>query len=125
LDLRNPGNTLELRLIIRNASGLPIKFVIEKYDVIIEGQIVKCNLNGAVIARDGIMTISPGHGFTKTQYSSFKSRFRGTIEYILVYGDPDGHLSRRSYKLVSIDFFKKGAALNNNWVIVNESEEPA
>jgi hypothetical protein len=123
LDDKNPGNTFELRLVMRNSVGLPLKFEVEKYEIIYGDIILKCAVNGAVIPKDGVLTLFPGRGLTRSQYAGLPPRSAGTLEYQIKYGHPDKDFSRRSYKLLQIDLFKKKGRADINWMIRNESEE--
>jgi hypothetical protein len=123
LDNKNAINTLEIRIVLRNASGLPLRYEVEKYEVIVEANVAKTDITTAVMPRDGVLTLFPRCGFSKKQYSEFKNRTTGTLEYQIKYGDPEKILTRRSYKLIHIDFFKKKGGLNINWIIANESDE--
>jgi hypothetical protein len=124
LDLRNAQNTLETRLVLRNASGAPVKFLIERFDVVMFGNVVKSQGMTAIIPKDGEVTLFPGSGFSKKQYAAFDSRGIGSVEYSIVYGPPNKSPSRRTYKLMSLDLFKAKQSFNLNWIIQNESDEP-
>jgi hypothetical protein len=123
LDHKNAGNTFELRTVIRNAAGLPLKYEIEKYEVVFGEVVIKCAIGPAVMVKDGILTLIPNHGLSRKQYLDLPARATGTLEYQIKYGHPDRALSRRAYKLIQIDLFKKKNGVNINWIIRNESEE--
>ena len=123
LDLNNLDNTLETRLIIRNASNGPIEYSIEQLDTVVESIIVRAKPSGAILPRDALLTIFAGVGYTLKQYSSFQNRTSGTIEYSMTYGPPGAKPIRRAYKLLSIDIFKKEGEVSWNWIIQNESDE--
>src|SRR5947209_18292986 len=67
LDLGNQQNTLETRLVLRNTSGGPVKFQIERFDVVMHGMIVRSTGIVATIPTDGYMTILPNRGYSKKQ----------------------------------------------------------
>jgi hypothetical protein len=122
LDTGNSTNTYEVRLVLRNTAAGPMKYRIEKYECVIDNIIVKAtHLAGNVIPKDGKMAFFPNTGYNKSQYTSLKDRSTGTLEYTIAYGHPDKPPSRRAYKLLRLDLFKKKKALN--WTILNESDE--
>jgi hypothetical protein len=125
LDLGNAVDTLEIRLVLKNAADGPLKFTIEHFDVEMFGNVTRVAGTTAVIPKDGNLTIFPNKGFSKTQYIGFKSRGVGRIEYSILYGHPDKAPSRRAYKLLHLDLFKKRQGFSLNWIVQNETDEPA
>jgi hypothetical protein len=123
LDPNNAGNTFELRTVIRNAAALPLRYEIEKYEVTFEAVVTKCAIGPAVMPKDGILTLIPNRGLSRKQYADLPQRTTGTLEYQIKYGHPDRALSRRAYKLIQIDLFKKKDTVHINWLIRNESDE--
>ncbi len=124
LDGKNVTNTLELRIVIRNATGFPLKYEGERYEIVFGEIVLKCSITSAVMPKDGVLTFFPNRGLSRKQYSSLPTRTTGTLEYQIKYGHPERGFSRRAYKLIQIDLFKKKGRANINWIIRNESDDP-
>jgi hypothetical protein len=123
----NNKNTLEVRIFLRNFSGVPIKFVMAKLDEKIEDQLVATTNRGAVIPRESQLTFFPSGGFSRQQYDAFKDRTTGRIEYEILYGPSDGPPVRRAIKVLQLNVFIHRASGKEealiNWVIEKESDE--
>ena len=124
LDLKNPTNMLELRLIFRNAAGAPLKYIVERLEQQIEGHVVITTGRPAVIAKDGTVTYFPGAGFSGKLYTAFEERTSGALTYSALYGHPDRSYSRHATKRLRLDVFKGNTQIDINWIIEAETDEP-
>jgi len=131
LDLGNAGNTLELRLLFRNASRAPLQFTVEKLEQRIAKSAVQFTGGRFAILASGDRTVwFPGGGFSNEAYQAFPDRASGVVLYSVLYGAPGRAYARRATKTLLIDLFKKidqhgNAFLVVNWRVDTQSDEPA
>jgi len=62
LDLQNAANTLEIRLLLRNAAGAPIKFLVDLLETKICETTVTTRNRGAILDKDSETTFFPDSG---------------------------------------------------------------
>jgi hypothetical protein len=129
-DPENKENIFELRPILKNVSGAPLKG-----QMTIEQQLGKYRLASPpfsiLLPKDGSpLTVFPGGGFTEQMIKEFPSdRFAGTLKFIVEYGHPDGPSSRITKREFLIDVFvrRKENAIDRidiNWRTTLETDEP-
>ncbi len=121
LDLNNAGNALEIRLELRNASGAPLKYLIENLTEEIAGHRVQFHNVPGLIPIGGQLVHFPGGGFSLADYNAIPARSTGALEYTIAYGHPDWPFVRRATKVMHLDTFKQSIGQPNeifslNWI---------
>lgn len=102
LDLRNLDNTFEIRLRVRNHANGPVRILVEKFYITIEDRFYGSPAQfRSVPPRGAATTLFPGGGFKKEAFDKFADTTNGTLEFSILYGHPEDHLSRRARKYLN------------------------
>jgi len=132
LDLENKQNTLEFRMIVRNATNGPIRVHLKTMTVTIEDRFYTFSDVSFVLSMGGSTTVIPDAGFDSTAYSSFKDRTVGTLTYEAEYGHPSDRYARVSARKLELHVFKHRTAVPRqkptqavivNWLLREETDE--
>jgi len=116
-DRKNARNTLEIRLVLHNTTGGPVKYLVESLTTDIAGNVVTTKNKGGVIPANKLSTFFPAGGLTQHQFNAAGNRPTGTVRYSILYGHPNEKFARRAVKEMRLDVFKHPKNVSINWYI--------
>jgi hypothetical protein len=129
LDLKNDANTLEIRLLLKNVAGAPLRFLVELLETKACDTTVTTRNLGAVIPKDSQITFFPDGGCNKKSYAELSDRSGGSIYADILYGPPDQPPTRHIVKIVRLQVFKNSESIGNetvslHWMIDRDTDDP-